>query len=199
MAAMVLQLGEAFRQGRLDVLQGAFTPDVVLEVAGQSRLSGEYRGSGQVIALIARALNWVDPATLPIDGVSEREGVLLSFRIDLRHLGVKQGYARMFQVMQFTGDGRISHIRLWAEDQDVLDRYLDQSDVVWVHVRVACPAGPSRRRGARFVYWGYNYIAGVKWLRLGWVPPGGSGPRSPDASLKAGTNTSANSEFALAA
>lgn len=130
MAGMVLQLGESFRQGRLDVLQGAFTTDVVLEVAGQSRLSGVYRGSGQVIALIARALNWVDPATLAIDSVSEEEGVLLSFRIDLRHLGVKRGFARMFQVMEFASDGRVRHIRLWAEDQAVLDRYIDQSDVV---------------------------------------------------------------------
>lgn len=129
-AAKVLQLGEAFRLGRLDVLQGAFTTDVVLEVAGQSRLSGVYRGSGQVIALIARALNWVDPTTLAIDSVSEGEGVLLSFRIDLRHLGMKRGYARMFQVMQFTGDGRVRHIRLWAEDQAVVDRYIDQSDIV---------------------------------------------------------------------
>jgi hypothetical protein len=129
-AEMVVQLGEAFRQGRLEVLQGAFTPDVVLEVAGSSRLSGEYRGSGQVIALIARALNWVDPTTLAIEKVSEGEGVLLSFRIDLRHLGVPYGYARMFQVMQFAEDSRIRHIRLWAEDQDALDRYVDQSDVV---------------------------------------------------------------------
>jgi ketosteroid isomerase-like protein len=129
-AQMVLALGEAFRQGQLHVLQGAFTPDVVLEVAGTSRLSGTYRGSGQVIALIARALNWVDASSLSIDQVTEGEGVMLSYRIDLRHLGVKHGYAQMFQVMQFSNDGRIRHIRLWAQDQTALDRYVDQSDVV---------------------------------------------------------------------
>jgi hypothetical protein len=129
-AQMVLALGEAFRQGHLHVLQGAFTPDVILEVAGTSRLSGTYRGSGQVIALIARALNWVDASSLSIDQVTEGEGVMLSYRIDLRHLGVKHGYAQMFQVMQFSNDGRIRHIRLWAQDQTALDRYVDQSDVV---------------------------------------------------------------------
>jgi ketosteroid isomerase-like protein len=127
---MVLQLGEAFRRGELHVLQGAFTQDVVLEVAGASRLSGQYRGSGQVIAFIARAMNWVDAATLAIDQVTEEEGMLLSFRIDLRHLGVSRGYAQMFQVMQFADDGRVRHIRLWAEDQAALDRWVDQSDVV---------------------------------------------------------------------
>ena len=40
---------------------------------------------------------------------------------------------------------------------------------------------------------------GVHWLRPGRIPLGGSGPRSPDASLKAGRNTSANTEYALAA
>jgi hypothetical protein len=39
---------------------------------------------------------------------------------------------------------------------------------------------------------------GVHWLRLGREPFGGSGPRSPDASLKAGINTSADN-YALAA
>jgi hypothetical protein len=43
---------------------------------------------------------------------------------------VKHGYAQMFQVMQFSNDGRIRHIRLWAQDQTALDRYVDQSDVV---------------------------------------------------------------------
>jgi len=40
---------------------------------------------------------------------------------------------------------------------------------------------------------------GVYWLRPGRIPFRGSGPRSPDASLKAGTNTSADTEYALAA
>ena len=130
LAQLVLQWGEAFRRGQLHVLQSAFTQDVVLEVAGSSRLSGTYRGSGQVIALIARAMDWVDASSLTIDQVTEGEGVLLSYRIDLRHLGVTHGYAQMSQVMQFSDDGRIRHIRLWAEDQAALDRWVDQSDVM---------------------------------------------------------------------
>src|SRR4029453_16532080 len=40
---------------------------------------------------------------------------------------------------------------------------------------------------------------GVYWLRPGRISLGGSGPGSPDASLKAGRNTSAKTEYALAA
>src|SRR5439155_24894194 len=52
---------------------------------------------------------------------------------------------------------------------------------------------------ARILVGQHELNMGVNWLRLGWLPPGGSGPRSPDASLKAGKEINANTQLALAA
>jgi ketosteroid isomerase-like protein len=109
---------EAFRVGDLAAIQGLVTPDVVVHMPGDNALAGDYSGFGSVLALVARAAGYIEPASVRLLDVDVNEGEIVA-RVEAASGFLATGTGRIVltQRMRFAEDGRISEA--WVEPDDI--------------------------------------------------------------------------------
>jgi ketosteroid isomerase-like protein len=109
---------EAFRVGDLAAIQGLVTPDVVVHMPGDNALAGEYSGFGSVLALVARAAVYIEPASVRLLDVDVNEGeIVAKVEAASGFLASGSGTLVLTQRMRFGDDGRISEA--WVEPEDL--------------------------------------------------------------------------------
>ncbi len=123
--ALIDDLYDAYRRADLLWLQRHTAPDVVLEVAGSSRISGLYRGMGASLAFGASAEFQFVPGTLVVEEITgDDDHVRTVTRINVRGLGLAEREMRILQEYRFDDEGRISRVAFAAEDQDGFDEWI---------------------------------------------------------------------------
>ena len=111
---------DAFSRGDLASIQELVSPDIALHMPGRNRLSGHYRGLGAVLAQVARASSFFDPASVALLGVEVHEGLIVA-RVEVAagFLASGRGSVRLSQRMSMDTDGRIAEC--WVEPDDIAE------------------------------------------------------------------------------
>jgi len=128
------EMTAALHRRDLSTLQRSLSDDVVLRLAGSSQFSGDYRGPGQVMGLVARTADyatvaWVDFAPTPDDRIR----VSVDVRGERR---LAEARFRVEEMIRFDSAGRVSEADVWSDEQQALDDFLD---------RVAAEPSPGTR------------------------------------------------------
>src|SRR5881397_3449938 len=66
----------AFRVGELAAIQALVSQRITVHMPGRNRLSGDYSGLGIVMAMVARAATYVDPASVRLLDTQVHEGMI---------------------------------------------------------------------------------------------------------------------------
>lgn len=119
---LIRDLYAAYLRADLLWLQRHTATDVVLLVAGNSRIGGRYFGLGAALAFGAGAEFQFVPQTLEVLEVTgDDECVRTTTRIRVRGSGQAEMTMRIFQEYRFDAEGRISFLGFTPEDQEAFD------------------------------------------------------------------------------
>src|SRR5256714_7870066 len=115
---IVARIFDGFSRGDLAAIQDAVSPDVALHMPGRNRLSGDYRGIGAVLALVARAASFFDPQSLTVRSLEVQEGLLeVRLTVESGLLASGPGGVELTQQLALGTDGRI--VECWVIPDDV--------------------------------------------------------------------------------
>ena len=119
---IVARIFDGFRRGDLSAIQDVMSPDITLHMPGGNHLSGDYRGLGAVLALVARAGSFFDPSSVTVLGVDVREG-LIECRVSVAAglLASGPGHVELTQRRALGTDGRIEESWVVPDDVDEWD------------------------------------------------------------------------------
>ncbi len=120
----VLSMVSAFQDGRLEDLQRLVSPAVVVQVKGNNPYAGTYQGVGSAIAFVAKARQWIDPATVSIEAIERDDSPMVSVSAMVVGNGGHRTDTRLVVEYFFEEDGRVSRAVVRAQDQRALDRVL---------------------------------------------------------------------------
>ena len=97
---------------------------MVVQVKGNNPYPGTYRGVGAAMAFVAKAGQWIDPASVSIEAIEGEENPAVSVSARVVGLGSQLSDARLLAEYFFGSDGRIERAVVRAHDQRALDRVL---------------------------------------------------------------------------
>ena len=107
----------------LSTLQHELSNDIVLRLAGNSQLSGAYRGPGQVMGLVARTSDWATVASIDFEPMPDDR---LRLSVDVQgERRFADARLRVEEMIRFDDLGKVSEAEVWSDDQQVLDNFLD--------------------------------------------------------------------------
>ena len=107
-------------------IQQRVSADVILSLDGGSEFAGTYRGTGAVLALVARLEEHLVPgdstlADIRDEGATVRAAVTVSLR---RRSGGEDLRAQLHETFRFDREGLIVEVDIAAADQEGLDAFL---------------------------------------------------------------------------
>ena len=120
----VLSMVSAFQEGRLEDLQRLVSPAVVVQVKGNNPYAGTYEGVGSAMAFVAKARQWIDPATVSIEAIEREDSPMVSVSAQVVGMGNERTNARLIVEYFFEENGRVNRAVVRAQDQRALDRVL---------------------------------------------------------------------------
>src|SRR5438874_9979825 len=118
----VMSMVSAFQEGRLEDLQRMVSPAVVVQVKGNNPYAGTYQGVGSAMAFVAKARQWIDPATVSIEAIEREDSPMVSVSAQVVGMGNERTNARLIVEYFFEENGRVNRAVVRAQDQRALDR-----------------------------------------------------------------------------
>jgi ketosteroid isomerase-like protein len=114
---------DAFVAGNVEWLNGHLHENVIWHVAGDSALSGEYRGREEVLAFLAKSVQVAVPEFAIHDIAAGDDHVAALLDVTWRRPDGERFASRAVQVFH-VDQGRTLESWLMVEDQSGLDRFL---------------------------------------------------------------------------
>jgi hypothetical protein len=79
---------------------------------------------GSAMAFVAKARQWIDPATVSIEAIEREDSPMVSVSAQVVGMGNERTNARLIVEYFFEEDDRVSRAVVRAQDQRALDRVL---------------------------------------------------------------------------
>ena len=108
-------------------MQGVISSDVVVHMPGRNSLAGDYEGSGEVIALAARAAAFFEPGALRILGIEAVEGEIVGrVRLSGGYLATRRDFLFIRMRMHVTDD-KVTEGWIEPDDQKEWDEFVGRA------------------------------------------------------------------------